>query len=301
LIEHCLYGAQVLASQTLFTGALAIGAGSPWDQTPVRLRRGSGAAADRYVEFVPFVSTHGRELLLQTDRPIAASVLGQAWCIEVSEVVRFSWFGGEHAVEYELLANGTPKLLCFWFVHIVLPMYLTLERGYDFIHASAIDIAGRCAVFIAPSTGGKSTLADYFLQCGHPLVSDDKVAIFDREGQYWAVPSHPHHRPYRETEVLGHPVSNFASGAMPIAAFFALEPSEPDSAIELTEVDGFRKFEELSPSYLYDFEHLRARRLQWLAGLARQLPVLRLRRPWNLQRQDEVYQAICQQLTKLRG
>ena len=74
-------------------------------------------------------------------------------------------------------------------MHIFLPLHLTLERGYDFIHAAAIEVDSSPVLFIAPSNGGKSTLADYFLKQGHALLSDDKVATFFYEGVFWAAPS----------------------------------------------------------------------------------------------------------------
>jgi hypothetical protein len=211
----------------------------------------------------------------------------------VTDVVSFTWSGGSSAIYYQLHQQGTQDLLTFWFVHIFLPLYLTLERGYDFIHSAAVEIAGEPVLFIAPSTGGKSTLGDYFLKRGHPLLSDDKVATFLHDNKFWAVPSHPHHRPFREFEVLGYPVDNFAASAKPIHAFYLLEQGEPGDPVKISEVTGFRKFEELLPNYLYSFRFLQQQRLRWLAQLADQSLVFRVRRPWNLERQQEVYDAIC--------
>ena len=155
------------------------------------------------------------------------------------------------------------------------------------------EIEDEPVLFIARSTGGKSTLGDYFLKQGHPMLSDDKVATFFHEDEFWAVPSHPHHRPFREYEELGYPVENFAESAKPIHAFYILEAGEPDSAIEIIEVEGFRKFEQLLPNYLFSFNFLQQQRMRWLAGLAGQSRVFRVRRPWNLARMQEVYEAIC--------
>jgi hypothetical protein len=237
--------------------------------------------------------THGRELFLRTDRDLARSVHGQAWCLEVEDVVSFTWTGGEPVIDYELRDQGTQPLLVFWFVHIFLPLHLTLERGYDFIHASAVEVDELPILFIAPSTGGKSTLGDYFLKQGHPMLSDDKVATFLADGRYYAVPSHPHHRPFREFEVLGYPVQPFAESSRPIHAFYVLEAAEPEADIEITEVTGFRKFEQLLPNYLFSFSFLQAQRLRWLAGLADQSLVFRVSRPWDLARMHEVYEGIC--------
>ena len=125
------------------------------------------------------------------------------------------------------------------------------------------------------------------------MLSDDKIATFLQDGHYYAVPSHPHHRPYREYEVLGYPVELFAEKARPIHAFYVLEPAEPDAGIDITEITGFRKFEELLPNYLYSFRFLQEQRLRWLAQLADQSLVFRVSRPWDLDRMQEVYEAIC--------
>ena len=93
--------------------------------------------------------------------------------------------------------------------------------------------------------------------------------------------------------MLGHPVKNFAASARPIHAFYVLERGEPDSAIAITEIEGFRKFEQLLPNYLFGFRFLQQQRMRWLAGLADQSRVFRVQRPWNLDRMQEVYEALC--------
>ena len=246
-----------------------------------------------YAEPIPFNNTHGRELCLHTDRELARSASGQPWCLEVKDVVRFAWEGADPVIYYQLQEEGTQPLLVFWFVHIFLPLHLTLERGWDFIHGAAVEVDEQPIMFIAPSMGGKSTLADYFLKQGHPMLSDDKVATFLQEGHYYAVPSHPHHRPFRQFEVLGHPVEHFAAQARPIHAFYVLAQAEPDAEIEISEVTGFRKFEELLPNYLFSFSFLQEQRLRWLAQLADQSLVYRMSRPWDLGRMHETYEAIC--------
>jgi hypothetical protein len=294
MIEHCLYGVKVFSDFALFDRPVPVTAVAPGEHAALILQRIEGDKAPLdYPESTPLHTTHGRELTLRTDRELARSVAGQPWCLEVENVVSFNWTGGESTIHYQLHGEGTPALLVFWFVHIFLPLHLTLERGYDFIHSAAVEIEGQPVLFIAPSTGGKSTLGDYFLKQGHAMLSDDKVATFLHEGEFWAVPSHPHHRPFREFEVLGHPVENFSTSAHPIHAFYLLEPGEPDSAVVITEVEGFRKFEQLLSNYLFAFRFLQEQRMRWLAGLADQSQVFRVQRPWKLDRMQEVYEAIC--------
>jgi hypothetical protein len=302
MIEHCLYGVKVFCDFPLFDRPVPLSAVAPGKHPALELqRKPDEEALQEFTESIPFNDTHGRELFLRTDRELSRSAAGQPWCLEVQNVVMFTWSGGEPVIRYQLQEEGSQALLVFWFVHIFLPLHLTLERGYDFIHSAAVEVDGQPLLFIAPSTGGKSTLGDYFLKQGHPMLSDDKVATFFHEGEFWAVPSHPHHRPFREYEVLGYPVENFAAEARPIHAFYILEAGEPDSAIEIAEVEGFRKFEQLLPNYLYSFHFLQQQRMRWLAQLADQSLVFKVSRPWDLDRMREVYDTICDHSRSLPG
>ncbi len=294
MVEHCLYGVKVFCDLPLFERPVLLSAVAPGEHEALELRPlGDCRAPAYYPVSLNLYSTHGRDVLLRTDRELAASAPGQPWCLEVEGVVSFIWSGSAPEILYQLHENGTWSLLVFWFVHMFLPLQLTLERGWDFIHAAAVEVDDQPILFIGPSTGGKSTLGDYFLKKGHPMLSDDKVATFFEDEKFYAVPSHPHHRPFREFEVLGYPVEPFARQARPIHAFYVLEPAAPDAAIAIAEITGFRKFEQLLPNYLYSFHFLREQRMRWLAQLAHQSLVFRLSRPWNIQRMDEVYAAVC--------
>lgn len=58
----------------------------------------------------------------------------------------------------------------------VMAMLLYL-RGYFVLHASAVAIDGRGAVFLGDRTAGKSTTAAALVAAGHRLLADDVVAI----------------------------------------------------------------------------------------------------------------------------
>lgn len=302
MIEHCLYGVKVCAPFELFDLNISKTADVFNDYTGNTLRLSVKQPDFPELSCVLYqCSTHGRRIKLCTDLAHARNVPGQHWRFEVEGVASLAWRSGASDLWYQLHEEGSRALLAFWFVHIFLPLHLTLERGYDFIHSAAVEVANQPILFIAPSMGGKSTLADYFLKRGHPMLSDDKVATFLRDGRYWAVPSHPHHRPYREHEVLGLPLENFAGRARPIRAFYVLAQGEPDSEVQINEVAGFRKFQELLPNYLYDFEFLREQRLRWLAQLADQSLVFKVQRPWKMECMQEVYSAIFAHSHALHG
>jgi len=298
-----LYGIEVHSARPLFRTHTDGGAAAPGDHPAVQLLERDALRGDQLADQVGlteqtrFQLTHGRQLGLYSDRPLAQSLPGQPWRLDVERVVSFHWCGGEHSMFYELREAGNWELMAFWFTHIVLPLQLTLERGYDFLHAAAVDLGGAPALFIAPSGGGKSTLAAFFLQQGHALWSDDKLATFHHEDDYWAAPSHPHHRPWREFEVLGRPVVNFAPQSRPIRAIYCLRAEDPAADITIEELVGFRKFEELLPQYLFNFDHLLEHRLAWLGQMLDAVPVYCVHRPWALPRLRETYLAVCAHAT----
>ena len=246
----------------------------------------------------PFYMAHGREVYLYSDREFDGSEISQPWCYEVKGIVRFYWVGGEQSIYYELEDDGDVNLMSFWFIHLVLPLYFTLENKYDFLHAGAVEIEGKPVLFIAPSMGGKSTMTDYFIQQGHPLVSDDKVATFLSDGDFFAVGSHPYHRPYRRYEELGYRVEYFANDFKPIHAFYKLEEAAVNSQVAITEISGFQKFNTLLPNYLFMFSYLRPQRLKYLASMLNKIRVFRVKVPWDMQRLGEVHKAICQHSTE---
>ena len=72
----------------------------------------------------------------------------------------------------------------------VLPRYLA-HCAQLLVHASAVTISGRHALFIGPSGWGKSTLAGLLQQCGHTVHSDDCVQIHTTNGRHVALPTYP--------------------------------------------------------------------------------------------------------------
>jgi len=242
----------------------------------------------------PLYFVHGRDVYLYSDREFDVSEPGQPWCYEVKGVVRFYWTVGERTIYYKLDKEGDASLLGFWLIHLLLPLYFTLEGMYDFLHAGAVEVEGKPILFIAPSMGGKSTMTDYFIKQGHTLVSDDKVATFIDNGKFMAVGSHPYHRPYRKFEELGYRVDNFIVDFKPIHAFYQLEKVAGDAEVLIEEINGFKKFDTLLPNYLYMFTHLKPKRLKYLSVMLNSIRVFRVQVPWNMERLAEVHDKICE-------
>ncbi|MGW8169143.1 MAG: hypothetical protein ACWGHH_03965 [Sulfurovaceae bacterium] len=238
-------------------------------------------------------SSHGRNVYLHSDRLIdSSSNRGQPWCFEVKEIVRFYWQSGDGTIYYELDDKGDVDLLNFWFVHQFLPIYMTLENMYDFIHAGAVEIEGKPILFIAPSMGGKSTLTDYFIKQGHVLVSDDKVPIYIEEGRWMAVGSHPYHRPFRDYEVFGYRAEHFIEEFKPIQAFYVLEKIDAKDNIVIEEIKGVEKFNILLSQYLYTVGFNRAQHMKHVTIMLGTIRIFKIKIPWDMKRLEEVYEAI---------
>lgn len=241
----------------------------------------------------PFYWAHNRNVYLYSDREFDGSEAGQPWYYEVQDVVHFYWMGGERTIYYELGEKGDANLLSFWFVHLLLPLFMTLENMYNFLHAGAVEIEGKPTLFIAPSMGGKSTMTDYFMKQGHPLISDDKVPTFIDGDKFMAVGSHPYHRPYRKFEELGYRVKNFTVGFNPIHAFYVLKSAEFDASITIEEIKGFEKFDIILLNYLYIFPFFKPTRMKYLGKMVSKVKVFQVIVPWDKERLGEVHNAIC--------
>ena len=237
---------------------------------------------------------HGRDVILYSDREFDGSEIGQPWCYEVQNIVKFYWIGGERTIYYELGEKGDVNLLSFWFIHLLLPLYMTLENMYDFLHSGAVEVEGKPIFFIAPSMGGKSTMTDYFIKQGHPLISDDKVPTFIQDGEFMAVGSHPYHRPYRKFEELGYRVNDFTMDFKPIHAFYELEGVKGDADITIEEIKGFAKFDALLPNYLYMFSYFKPKRLKYLSSMLNNIRVFHVQVPWDVERIGEVHKQIVE-------
>lgn len=240
-----------------------------------------------------------RNVTLATDREFTQPSLEQKWLFHVENVISFSWKTQGGQISYRFLEEATEDIFRFWLYHLVLPIYLSIAQTYKFLHSGAVEVDEKTILFMAPSHGGKSTLTDYFLQKGHPLVTDDKMATFEKDGVYYAVPSHPYHRPFRTTEVLGHFCENSATKARPIHAIYMLKKEEPDAEIIIRKLKGVEKFSRLHEGGEMNFSFFSRDYVAYLAGLANKVDVYEISIPHDLKRLEEVYQTIRLHLVQL--
>ena len=92
MVEHCLYGVKVFCDLPLFDRPVLMSAGAPGEHAALELLLlDDGGVRRECTESTSLYNTHGREVLLHTDRELASSVPGQPWCLEVEGVVSFTW------------------------------------------------------------------------------------------------------------------------------------------------------------------------------------------------------------------
>jgi len=247
-----------------------------------------------------FFNNQGREIVLYTDREFARIQKDQLLAFEVKDVVTFYWFSGTKILNYIPHTYFTETLLKYWTLHIILPIFFTIEETYDFLHAGAVEIEGRPVLFIAETFGGKSTLTDFFIQQGHTMISDDKVGVLEKNDHFIAIPSHPYHRPYRRMEDLGIFVENFAQKAKPILGIFELKKSEPNTKIEIEERHGIEKFKSLRYASEMNIFFFKEKRFKLLTKMANTIPVYQVTIPWDLERLNEVYMQIREHIQQLK-
>lgn len=71
-------------------------------------------------------------------------------------------------------------------------------RGIVCLHASAVAAGDGCFAVLAPAGHGKSTTAAACARIGLPVLSDDVLALHERDRQVWVLPAYPRVRLWPE-------------------------------------------------------------------------------------------------------
>jgi len=86
-------------------------------------------------------------------------------------------------------------------------------RGVTCLHASAVSLRGKAVAFVGVEGAGKSTTAALFAQKGHAVLSDDIVALFERESSFFVLPAYPYLNLWPWTiEMLSQPANALPPG-----------------------------------------------------------------------------------------
>jgi hypothetical protein len=123
-------------------------------------------------------------------------------------------------------------------------------RGVTCLHASAVSIGDRGVAFVGAAGAGKSTTAAAFARQGYGVISDDIVALVERDGAFHLSPAYPHLSLWPETVKmlygssealprfvpdwdkrrldLGEHGTLFESRTLPLGAIYVLSGRRPD-------------------------------------------------------------------------
>lgn len=240
-------------------------------------------------------------------RNIYLSLQGAELTIGIGSFLWFALDVSARAIRCRALTIVPDKLLQYWFLQQILPIFLLWNGSAEFLHGMAVSTQSQsvsgpsasCMAFLGDSHAGKSTLLDYFLSRGHTLVSDDHLAL-SRQDHLSILPATPFYRPYRAGEDLGIVAKNFSPDPVPLRRLYLLEPALGYADIELQELRGLEAVSALLRHILYNLHNpqaselfpLVAERFRGLSQLVRQVAVKRIYIPRSMQRLAEVYNFI---------
>jgi hypothetical protein len=197
----------------------------------------------------------------------------------------------------------------------VLGLLLRL-RGSTCLHASAVVIGGKAAVFLGPSGAGKSTAAAIVARDGCTVLADDIVALTESEIGFEVLPScpflslwpepvnsiygstdaAPRHLPAWEKRRVdeGNLGLKFERKPAPLGAIYILAPREESASIKAVSAEtAFLSL--VSNTYATNLltTELRAREFRVLNRLIERVPIRQLAAANDLRQFDELRRLIC--------
>lgn len=197
-------------------------------------------------------------------------------------------------------------------------------RGVVCLHASAVSIEGRAVAFVGPPGAGKSTTAAACSKMGHSVLSDDIVAMEERQGCFYALAAHPQLRLWPESVKLlygcaealprfnpecdkrglrpGDLGTQFEDRALPLRAIYVLGDRRSDLTPFVERLGPKAALLSLLPgSYgnsILDRE-MRAREFEVLGRLVSTVSVRQVHAPDDANRLEDLCRIICEDLVRL--
>lgn len=237
------------------------------------------------------------------DQPnVGYIVTPEGTLLDVAQVGRFLIRDGREIV-VEKVPEGSDRNRRLYLLGSVFGALLH-QRGLLPLHANAIQVDGRAIAFSGHSGAGKSTIAAWFHDRGHPILADDVCVITPERGGALAWPGVPRLRLWREAlEESGRsaeglrrsfddldkwdvPADITASGPLPLARIYILARApEGASAPSIRRLTGVEAVEALvSNTYRGGYVRiagLTAAHLATCAAVARAVPVFEAQRLWG--------------------
>lgn len=193
---------------------------------------------------------------------------------------------------------------CTYLVGPVIGFVLRLH-GIVCLHASAVAVDGRGIALVGQPGAGKSTTAAGFACCGFPVLSDDVVALADKEAQFLVQPGYPRVNLWPDSVrqlfgsedalpritptwekrylPLGQNGHHFASTPLPLRAIYILDGR--DEALTTPIIEEFAGEEAFMAlvantyvNYLLD-QNMRRVEFEVLSRVVSEIPVRRVRVP----------------------
>jgi hypothetical protein len=96
---------------------------------------------------------------------------------------------GRQIFAYSLNSDCREALQAFFFGRVL--SFALLKLGIEQLHATAVVIHDQVVAFMGEAGHGKSTLAAAFVQKGYPLLTDDLLVIYQKDGSFFARPGLP--------------------------------------------------------------------------------------------------------------
>jgi len=185
-----VYGLQLRADQRIPGLQSAILPGAP--SVAVHLGMAPEEARDPFLRGDTL--TYRSRFLLESGEPVL-----KVWQLASGALLRVDYFDG---MQFWVGAQGT-EIWAVW------PDSLTLEdatayllgpvlgfvlrlRGVTCLHASAVAFGDRAVAFVGDAGAGKSTTAAAFAGRGNAVLSDDIVALLERDGTFFVLPAYPY-------------------------------------------------------------------------------------------------------------
>ena len=219
--------------------------------------------------------------------------------------------------------DQTTDLVELYFLSLLTGFWLE-SGGSVVLHASAVSVDERAVVFLATNTAGKSSLATSLMLAGHPLLTDDLLAISLSEEAAIGHPGFPQmrmwpdladhflgeheHLPHvlpdtekRLVRVGAQGIGSFSPAARPLHCLYVPERlAGPDGEIRIERIPPQEALIELvKESFLtavLEKTGLHRERFGRLAALVGQVPISRLVYPSGLERLPDVRDAIFEDL-----
>lgn len=225
---------------------------------------------------------------------------------------------------FDISASATSEALTHLLYDHVAPRILA-GVGEIVLHASAVEIDGKLAVFLGETGAGKSTLAASLHKVGHRLIGDDAVIANRTSEGCFGESVYPSLRLYEESiaAVLGggiaaEPMAHYSkkkrlstpnlgvskTGPLALGAFFFLVDEEAEGRVASFPLSpGHTCIGLIENCFALDPEDAgsAAERMQAISGIAQSVPGFELSYPWDYDLLPTVHEEVFMRLKESRG